>query len=237
MAKKPRAPRAKNNQAAPAPADISVSANGIAANGDAAAAAPAEVNPPSRAISNVTPATILEYGRRLKSARADTEEKRIAAAAARKAVNSCVGFERAILKDAKRAGVNTDRLVQACNEIGRDPEEIAREIAELNWYLEAMGHKTDTQLSILDYASKINEGIGKGSAIVAEFDKTDIEQVKELGLRAGKAGKPATDNPFEDEGSPEHLAWLGSWKDGQAENMGPLAGAANVTAEAGATAR
>jgi len=231
MARKPTVPRTKNDQSAPPAAEISVSENGIAANGEAAETPAA--NPPSRALSNVTPATILEYGRRLKSAKADTEEKRIAARAAQKAVSSCVGFERAILKDAKRAGLNTDRLIQACNDMGRDPEEIAREMAELNWYLTAMGHKTDTQLSILDYAAKINEGIGKGSEIVASMEQDDLEQVKELGLRAGKAGKPASDNPYDDDGSPEHLAWLGSWRDGQAENMGPLAAQANG-AEAGA---
>lgn len=142
MAKKPRAPRSKNDQAAPPAANISVSENGIAANGTAAETQP-DAAPPSRAMTNVSPDTIREFGRRLRSAKADTEEKRIAARAAQKAVSSCVGFERAVLKDAKRQGVNTERLIQMVETMSRDPEEVAREIAELNWYLEAMGHKTD----------------------------------------------------------------------------------------------
>jgi ribosome modulation factor len=233
MARKPTAPKTRNEQAAaPEPeGDISVSANGIAANGHAEATEPPA---PSRALTNVSQDTIREYGRRLRSAKADTEEKRIAAKAAQKAVSSCVGFERAILKDAKRNGINTERLVQMVDLMSRDPEEIGREMAELNWYLEAMGHTTDTQLSILDYAAKINEGMAKGEAIIASMAGDDLEQIKELGFRAGKAGKPASDNPYDDDGSPEHLAWLGSWRDGQADNMGPLAGGASDAAAEGA---
>lgn len=235
MAKKPRAPRSRSDQAV-TEGEISVSQNGIAANGHAEASAPESDTPTigTRALSNVSPETIQEYVRRLKSAKADTEEKRIAAKAAQKAVSSCVGFERVILKDAKRNGLNTERLIQACEMMSRDPEEVAREMAELDWYLKAMNHKTDSQLSILDYAKTITDGIAKGAAIVGAVEAEDRETIMELGKRAGLAGKPATDCPYE-EGSPDGLLWTGGWREGQAENMGPLA-AGGVVAEAGATA-
>jgi ribosome modulation factor len=234
MARKPTAPKHNGVDASAAP--VTVSEAGIAANGEAGANAPeATATPPARALSNVSHDVIREYGRRLRSAKADTEEKRIAAKAAQKAVSSSVGFERAILKDAKRQGINTDRLIQMVETMSRDPEEVAREFAELNWYLKAMEYKTDSQLDILDYAAKITEGINKGVAITASLTQEDRDAVIELGKRAGIAGNPSTDNPYE-EGSPDGLLWMGGWRDGLAVAEGSLIGsAANAAAaEAGA---
>lgn len=181
---------------------------------------------PPAAGGNVTEETVRDYARRLRSAKADTEEKRIVAAAARKAVSTCVGFERAIYKDAKRAGIETGRLELLMNHWARDPEEVAREMAQLAADLKAVGHVTDGNDDIFTYAAKNYERMASGMASSPRPSDgdDDLDQIKELGGRAGKAGKPSTDNPYDDDGSPEHLAWLGGWRDGQAENLGPLAG-------------
>lgn len=212
MAQKPRAPRVAKAKKNDATAAASVTENG---------------NDPSQTPTvghNGMEASFRDWCRRCASARQDVTTEKSKVDTAREGLNRANGFYRKQLGLAKKDGHNPDDIIWWLNNKDRDPAEIDRETRNRTRIARIMELPIGTQLGLLEDGMTVATAIDNDKAVTT----AEIDQIKELGFRAGKAGKPAIENPYLDkEGSPEDLAWAGGWRDGQAENMGPLAGKTN----------
>jgi ribosome modulation factor len=70
----------------------------------------------------------------------------------------------------------------------------------------------------LDWVSGIDYGAGDKRGVDAS---AAVGAAAAAGLRAGKAGKPADNNPYP-EGTPAHASWLEQWHAAQADNLKDL---------------
>jgi ribosome modulation factor len=142
---------------------------------------------------------------------------------------------RKTLDDAKKLGVDPGDITWRLGQRFRDPKEIDAETQRRNRIAKLTNLPVGTQLGIFEHGVTVATAIEDGKAEEQQLNaEADLDQSQELGKRAGLAGKPASDNPNED-GSPEYLRWSAGWREGQAENMRPLAGKQNGSS-AGAAA-
>jgi ribosome modulation factor len=184
MARKLRAPRASNDATPPA--------------AKAKGAAPS---------SNVSDATIIEFTNKAIKAHSEFEEKR---GEAKKAQASY----RAVLKDAKKAGVDQDSIVWLINARKREPEDIDRETRNRNRIAKLMALPIGTQLGLLDDGSTVATAVDneKQAAPVADV----AGQAYSDGYEAGRVAKPHSDCPHAEE-TPLHTRWMDGWAKAQSD--------------------
>lgn len=158
--------------------------------------------------------------------------------AAKKEMQSCNGFYRNELKEAAKAGISKKAIIDAIKLKSQDPEEIARDFADLNEMLVIAKVPVATkpvQLGMFDDGESVATKIEKGNLQATKDREFNLEGLKEAGYRAGLAGKSSDENPHAgDDGSPEQLAWAGGHRDGQAENMKAFKGNGSTTAASAA---
>jgi ribosome modulation factor len=151
---------------------------------------------------NLTDETIAEYFNKLVAAKKEHED-------ALKAAKEKNGIYRSILKDFKKVGGDTDVMVWRINQRNRTPEEIDRETRLRNHYAKATNLPLGSQLGMDDLL-----GVSVATAI-ENAAKSDTDEVaRNLGAKAGKAGKPQSTSPYA-EGTPQHEAWLDGWAEEQ----------------------
>jgi hypothetical protein len=168
----------------------------------------------------------------IKAARATLEREQ---AAAKKVVGAANGTYRGLLKQFKKDGGNIEMAIRVLNDLGRDADEVIKDNLDYARYAAFAKLAIGTQAELF-------EGTGAQPAVKAEpeaeADREEltpeqrIEFAKTEGHMAGKDGKFATDNPYDD-GSPEYLAWSGAYRDSQAAlaaKFGPKNGAAHSEA-------
>lgn len=140
--------------------------------------------------ANVTDETIQDFCTRALGTEKDLES-------AKKTYQSANSNHRAVLKDAKKAGINPDRIRRFLELRKMEPEDVQREVAELNRILVCMSYPANYQLGLFE----------NGVSVATEIenrrlagDETDSQESSfEAGKAAGKAGKPLTSNPYETE--------------------------------------
>ena len=159
--------------------------------------------------------------------------------AAKKEMQSANGFYRNELKEAAKNGISRKAIVEAIKLKNADPDEISKDFADLNEMMVIAGIPVaakPVQLGLFADGESVATKIEKGNLQATKDAEDNIEQLKELGYRAGLEGKSSDANPHkDDEGSPEFLAWAGGHRDGQKENMAGLAGKGNGAAVSAAS--
>jgi ribosome modulation factor len=182
--------------------------------------------------SNVTGDTKKEFFVEARDAKKELDEEQAAVRAATTKRNKANGAYRNVLKRASQAGISAEALADALSIVDRDPIEVARHNRQVNEFL-----------LIAEFPLEPGGQYGlfaDGESVAAKVDKAkmadsdDIEHAKEAGYVAGKAGKPETDCPFEDDGSPEALAWIGRHRDAQKENLAGLGRGTGAESQAAA---
>ena len=154
--------------------------------------------------SNVTDATRKEFFDRALAAKNDLDKAVEEASSAR-------GIYRAVLKEAKKAGVPQKAIIWHIDNRKRDPDEVKRELQEIDWMGRAIGAPIGTQFGL--YTDD-------------ELPERDPEAFSK-GKKAGLAGKGQADNPYE-AGSAEASGWESGRMAGQSDivrKMGPKNGA------------
>jgi ribosome modulation factor len=175
--------------------------------------------------ANVTEATKGEFLDKCRLSHSEFEDKR-------KEMQQAQAAYRADLKAAAKAGVSSKAIAETIAISKREPEEVGREFAALNEMLRIAKIPIGVQLGLFADGKSIGDKVDADQvARQAPATADDIEVAKEKGYIAGKAGKPVESNPYPDDGSLEHLAWIGRHRDAQAENLstlgrGPVQGAA-----------
>lgn len=144
---------------------------------------------------------------------------------------------RAILKDAKKAGIDPDDILWYRDTRGRDPAEIDAETRRRNRLARVMRLPIGTQLGIFEdgetVARKASRDAGDGATAA---DRTQLQkEAHTAGREAGRAGKNRTDNPWPLK-SAAFTEWDSGWCEGQAETAAELGGVAKSGARADATA-
>lgn len=144
--------------------------------------------------------------------------------AAQKAVSSANSVYRNALKSYKKAGGDTDALIEALRLQKMEPADVDKLIAGVNWHLRALGVPVGQQLGLFPdgetVATKVDtdkiaeQGDGAFDTGPLSTEAT-IRKAKDQGYSDGIEGKTAF-NVYAD-GSPEALAYTGSWTDGQAK--------------------
>lgn len=142
------------------------------------------------------------------------QEKRLVETRAR--CNAEIASERALLgaieKDFKKQGGNLDALKQLIEHSKRDPEELAREVREINRLAKLAGIPIGYQLGLFED--------GRSVATAIEDDAGDpLKKLEAEGYVAGKAGKTMSTCGHAEE-TPEHDAFLKGWKRATGENAG-----------------
>ena len=140
--------------------------------------------PPS---SNVTDATIAEFCNKALTAHGEFET-------ARDEMKQKQGAYRAVLKDARKAGVETDSITWWIAARKREPGDIDRETRSRNRVAKLMNLPIGTQLGLFD------DGKTVATTIEDEQRESGVEKLPDdaynEGLLAGKDGKPITVNPY-----------------------------------------
>jgi uncharacterized protein (UPF0335 family) len=163
---------------------------------------------------NVTPATKREF---LDDCQQLHTEMQLAQAKVREAS----GRYRARLKDAEKNGVDAKAIAWVIAARKRDPDELAREIRATNEMAVIGKLNIGAQMMLFDDGKSVGDKVdqikseeqnGPINGDGKHADSEDIAAAKEKGTIAGKSGKHK--NPYAD-GSPEFLAYEGTYRDEQ----------------------
>jgi len=159
--------------------------------------------------TNVTDATRAEFYRKALATKRQIEE-------AQEVVRSAVAVHRSLLKEAKKAGVDTDALTRTLAARLEDPDVVIRRDQEYIRMRVIAGGMPKEQLTIFSELFKADLPDDMRAAI-------SREKVYDDGYFAGTEGKSATFNPHF-QGTDEHDTWHRAWLLGQqkiVEGMAP----------------
>lgn len=173
--------------------------------------------------SNVTDETIRQHA--LKAIAAHNEFMEAQDEAKKKQ-----GVYRAVIKDAKKDGVNHAMLAKFVTMRRQEPADIDRDTRDLNRIARIMEFPIGSQLGLFDNGKSVATAVEDQKQ--AEAKQNDLEDARFAGQEAGKRGDPHSKCQYE-EGTQEHEAWMDAWGKEQAAialNMG------RGGAEAGAAA-
>lgn len=215
-----RKPRAKKDQGPPTTGTGEPDAGPPPVEGEQASKAAVDQIGKKQAAargSNVTDETIRDFCVRARVAHTELDRTR-------KEMQSTNGVYRQILKDAKKAGVAGEDIIWYIAAVERDPAEIDAETKRRNRLAQVMGLPIGTQLGMFDDGTTVATAVDQAKLPKVKNGGAPVEEAgltPEMGYVAGKAGKPAADNPHP-EGSPSHDLWASGWTRGQAENVAGL---------------
>lgn len=159
--------------------------------------------------TNVTDATRAEYYRKALTTKRAIEE-------AQDVVRTNVAVHRLVLKEAKKAGVDTDAITRVLAARLEDPEVVARRDQEYIRMRVIAGGMPKEQLAL--FSGLFSPDLPQDDAALLTR-----ERIYDDGYSGGLAGKSASFNPHH-QGSDEHDTWHRAWLLGQAkivEGMGP----------------
>lgn len=157
--------------------------------------------PPAPSPGNVTQETRKDIWRRALTAKIALED-------AQNEVKSCNGHYRSVLKDAKKLGVDPVAIIFALNARLRDPDEVTREIQQINWMVMAAGLPIGAQLGLFSdgesVATKVdNEALARqgahfnaGGRAVGD-DGVLGEKAYHLGREFSSKGENRDKNPYD----------------------------------------
>jgi hypothetical protein len=150
-----------------------------------------------------------------RDAKADLDEAAAKARAAAQERNKKHGAYRAILKEAAKAGVNSEALAEALTVIiPQDPVQFARHVKAVNEFLVIAEYPLEPgtgQYGLFADGSTVSSAVDQAKLDASD---DDIETAKEKGTIAGKTG--VNKNPYP-EGSREHTLYEVAFQDAQDE--------------------
>lgn len=156
--------------------------------------------------SNISDQTIREYCVSARNRKGELD-------AARKGMQEANGRYRAVLKEAKKAGVDPAAVIWWLESRGRDPEEIDRETRSRNRVAKLMGLPIFTQLGLFDDDTTVATAVDQ-----AQLAAEDRDPYKE-GYSLGWAGKAYSQGDWEGDGQVRHLD---GWQAAQHALVGQL---------------
>jgi hypothetical protein len=133
---------------------------------------------------------------------------------ARRALDESNGVYRALLKGAKKAGMNTTKLIEAHGAARKESESVITDVRDFIHYSQLIGIPGLSPDSIFAKDVRITD-----TTQIAE----DLMEAEDRGYRDGKNGTPLGDNPFV-AGTELHVVYTHHWHEGQAAlgaEMGP----------------
>ena len=158
-----------------------------------------------------------DFFARARDLKEELDEKAAEARVATQARNKAHATYRSLLKEAGKAGINSEALAEVLTTIiPQDPIQFARHVKAVNEFLVIAEYPLEPssgQYGLFADGSTVSSKVD--GAKLADSD--DIATAKEKGAIAGKAG--VNKNPYE-EGSPEFLAYEGTYRDEQTELAG-----------------
>lgn len=169
----------------------------------------------SEPMSNITDKTLKDFCER--GADAYDEHKKALEKARGKQ-----GIYRGILKDAKKAGIEPDDIIDYIKKRDEDPNEIDATTRRRNRIYVVMGLPIGTQLGLFEDGSTVADRVEKraGNGRTPE-QRSQLEvEAKTLGRQAGEEGKDRYKSNTHPLGSRAHKAFDDGWLDGQ--KAGPL---------------
>lgn len=140
---------------------------------------------------------------------------------------------RAILKEAKKAGIEPDDILWYRDNRGRDPAEIDAETQRRNRMARANKMPIGTQLGLFEDGSTVASAVDRDAGTASTPAERNQLQKEALaaGREAGRTGKSRTSNPW-----PLKSEAFASWDDGWAEGQKEIADELEPAARAGAKA-
>lgn len=153
-----------------------------------------------------------DFFARAKDLKAELDEKAAEARVAAQARNKVHAQYRSLLKEAGKAGVNSEALAEVLTDIlPQDPVQFARHVKAVNEFLAIAEYPLDPgsgQYGLFTDGTTVSSAVDKAKLGDAE----DVATAKEKGVIAGKAG--INKNPYA-KNSPEHVAYEVAYQDEQ----------------------
>jgi hypothetical protein len=163
----------------------------------------------STPVGNVTEETRKEFYAKALAARLELDE-------AEKAAKSKRGAYRAVLKEAKKAGIDPLAITTVLAWRNREPEEVTFEIRQINWMAKAAGLPIGAQLGLFDDKTTVATAVENekaAEAAAAAPAAASEEQKSEAYLKGYHALEDdkrtnIEDNPYDEQTEPEqHAEW------------------------------